>query len=70
MTPKIVRPIRAPVADAGGPVLDKDEARALLDSIIAPKEGLTLEEDPPTLQDLRGCSATIWMRESVNQDEN
>ena len=35
------------------PVLDKDEARALLDSIIAPKDGLTLEEDPPTLQDLR-----------------
>jgi site-specific recombinase XerD len=35
------------------PVLDKDEARALLDSIIAPKKGMTPEEDPPTLQDLR-----------------
>jgi len=35
------------------PVLAADEARALLDSIIAPKEGLTPEEDPPTLQDLR-----------------
>jgi len=34
-------------------VLAADEARALLDSIIAPKEGLTPEEDPPTLQDLR-----------------
>jgi site-specific recombinase XerD len=35
------------------PVLDKDEARTLLDSIIAPRKGLTPEEDPPTLQDLR-----------------
>jgi site-specific recombinase XerD len=35
------------------PVLAADEARALLDSIIAPKQGLTPEEDPPTLQDLR-----------------
>jgi site-specific recombinase XerD len=35
------------------PVLDADEARALLDSIIAPKKGLTPEQDPPTPQDLR-----------------
>jgi site-specific recombinase XerD len=35
------------------PVLDSKEARALLDSIIAPKEGRTPETDPPTLQDLR-----------------
>jgi integrase len=35
------------------PVLASDEARALLDSIIAPKKGRTPEEDPPTLKDLR-----------------
>jgi integrase/recombinase XerD len=35
------------------PVLNADEARTLLDSIIAPKKGKTPEEDPPTLQDLR-----------------
>ena len=35
------------------PVLDSKEARTLLDSIIAPKEGRTPETDTPTLQDLR-----------------
>jgi site-specific recombinase XerD len=35
------------------PVLNVDEARGLLDSIGAPDDGLTPEEDPPTLTDLR-----------------
>jgi site-specific recombinase XerD len=35
------------------PMLTADEARALLDSIIAPEDGCTSEEDPPTLKDLR-----------------
>ena len=35
------------------PVLTVDEARTLLDSIGAPEEGLTPEQDPPTVKDLR-----------------
>ena len=35
------------------PVLTVDEARALLDAIGAPEEGLTPEQDPPTVKDLR-----------------
>jgi site-specific recombinase XerD len=35
------------------PVLTAEEARTLLDSICAPDDGLTPEEDPPTLTDLR-----------------
>jgi site-specific recombinase XerD len=35
------------------PVLTAGETRALLDSIGAPDDGLTPEEDPPTLTDLR-----------------
>jgi site-specific recombinase XerD len=35
------------------PVLSAEEARTLLDSIGAPQDGLTLEQDPPTLTELR-----------------
>jgi site-specific recombinase XerD len=35
------------------PVLTAEEARTLLDSIGAPEDGLTEEEDPPSVQELR-----------------
>jgi site-specific recombinase XerD len=48
-----VRGPRYVVKKGKTPVLTAEEARALLDSIGAPASGLTPDEDPPTLKDVR-----------------